>query len=342
MLKLVGWKIRHQATRDSYNHLRHILKRHYDVPSEYRALKKLSGLSGITPVSVHCCVNSCHAYTGKYEALVECSYCKEPRYTQKGQPRNHFLYIPLIPRLEAFFRNREMIQRMSYRHDFRHNHDLIEDFFSTDRYQDLLRSRVQIQDEKGDIHTLSHCHFSDRRDIALAVYSDGVQLFKRSKVQKSCTPILLTNMNLSPEIRTLLENLICLRIVPGPHSPKDINSFFYPAYLELLKLACGHSTIDILASERFNLHAYVILHAGDLPDMAKWLGYKGAGAKSPCMECDIIGVRILAMDNVLRASTNYYVPLKPPSTHPPPHIVWNPHQLPLRTDSTTVERLEEI
>ena len=231
---------------------------------------------------------------------------------------------------------------MSYRHNFQYNPSLISDFFSTDRYRNLLRSRVKIEDENGEVHTLDHHHFSDRRDIALGFYSDGVQLFKRLKVQKTCTPLLLTNMNLDPEIRTLLDNLICLGVIPGPHSPKDVNSFFYPAYVELLKLARGYSTVDVLAGERFILHTYIVSRSGDLPDVSKWLGYKGAGAKSPCMECEITGVRILALDDGQRASTNYYVPLKPPSTHPQPHIVWDPHDLPLRSDFSTSKQLDEI
>jgi Transposase family tnp2 len=91
----------------------------------------------------------------------------------------------------------------------------------------------------------------------------------------SAWPIMLINFSLPPEVRTQLENLIPIAVIPGPHSPKALDSFFIPLIEEFAKLAHGIRTYDAEMKTSFNLHAYLINFSGDLPAMSKLLCLKG-------------------------------------------------------------------
>ena len=345
---MIGWKIRNHATRESYNDLRETMTGILDFDSEYKALKLLFDLSNLKPTIYHCCINSCIAYTGKYANLNACPFCREPRFFDdvKQTPRYKYSYIALIPQLKAIFANPAYRELCMYRGDHGYLSDQTTDYCDGAHYRALLNTNVEIIHEDGQRELLQHKHFSDKRDIALGLFSDGFQLFKKSRVQKSATPLLLVNLNLPPTVRTHLDHLICLGLVPGPHAPKDINSFFHPAYIELQELARGVKTTDVYLHETFRLHAYIVFKCGDLPAVAKFLEQKGHSAVSACSACEATGVRMLAVGSVVKASTIYYFPLQPPSDHPPPRgPIWEPGRLPmrsLRTNQRIDAQLTEI
>ena len=123
----------------------------------------------------------------------------------------------------------------------------------------------------------------------------------------SAWPIILINFNLPPEIRTRLENIIPIGVIPGPTSPKDLDSFFFPFVRECAILAHGVHTYDAETRSYFNLHAYPIAFSGDLPAMSKLLCLKGHNGRTPCRFCLIHGVRIPGSSN-----TTHYPVLQPP------------------------------
>ena len=348
-LRIIGWKIRNHTTRESYDDLRETIAEELEFDSEYKALKLLFDLSDLKPKIHHCCINSCIAYTGKYADLDICPFCQEPRYFDdldvKQTPRYKYFYIPLIPQLKAIFANPTYRELCMYRGDHKYLPEQITDYCDGVHYRVLLNRNVEIVHEDGRREVLQHKHFSDKRDIALGLFTDGFQLFKKSRVQKSATPLLLVNLNLPPTVRTHLNHLICLGLAPGPHAPKDVNSFFHPAYIELQDLARGVKTIDVYLHQEFDLHAYIVFKCGDLPAVAKFLEQKGPSAVSACSACEATGVRMLAIGSVTKASTIYYFPLRPPSDHPAPQgrvQVWVPGQLPMRTDTRIKAQLAEI
>jgi hypothetical protein len=56
---------------------------------------RLRGITGIQPRLIHCCFDSCMAFTGTHSDLRNCLICGEPRY-QSGstKPRKTFVYVP--------------------------------------------------------------------------------------------------------------------------------------------------------------------------------------------------------------------------------------------------------
>lgn len=120
------------------------------------------------------CRNSCCLYTNRRAGpeQISCTYCNAPRYTEKGNAFTRFSYLPLIPRLQSMFSCSQMIERMKYRNDFASNHEKIIDVFDGSHYKDLQKRQVYI-----DNISLEHNFFSNEHDIALAVSTDGFQVW---------------------------------------------------------------------------------------------------------------------------------------------------------------------
>ncbi|KAK2459866.1 hypothetical protein APHAL10511_008119 [Amanita phalloides] len=123
-------------------------------------------------------------------------------------------------------------------------------------------------------------YFSDSRDIALGLSTDGVTIFK--KQSKTSWPLVLFNYNLPPDTRFHKQNLIPVGVIPGPKKPSDMDSFLYPLVQELLQLEIGIRAVDTFTKKLFHLHAYLIVGLGDIPVIALLMCMKGHNAFSPC------------------------------------------------------------
>ena len=203
------------------------------------------------------------------------------------------------------------------------------DVFDGSHYLGLLQKEVTING-----HGLGHAYFSDPRDIALGLGTDGVGPWRRRK--STFWPILLYNFNLPPEEHSHDDNTICIGEVPGPEKPKDMDSFLYPAVQELLKLSVGVRAYDVIEEEIFTLQAYLLTVFGDIPAVSMLLRMKGHNARSPCRLCTIQGIRI--PDSRI---TTHYVPLCRKNLHAG-QVDYDPTNLPLRTHEQFMEQACEV
>ncbi|KIJ64978.1 hypothetical protein HYDPIDRAFT_57818, partial [Hydnomerulius pinastri MD-312] len=146
-------------------------------PSWNITQSRVAALSGVEPVLYNCCVNSCCCYIGPNAEYDNCPYCNEPRYDTNGKPRQHYTYVPLIPRLVAMFQNKDMSEKMQYRScDHVYDPNIITDIFDGFVYRNLLHRHVSVED-----HQYPHTYFSDPRDIALGMATDGFAPFRKQK-----------------------------------------------------------------------------------------------------------------------------------------------------------------
>ena len=295
--------------------MRYAFQHRMQISSLYVITQKLAILSGIKPVYYDCCPKSCIAYTSEYRDEVQCPFCDEPRYNQHHQPRRMFCYIPLIPRLQKYFANPNIAKLLTYRHKFKSDPNSMSDVFDAEHYKNLKNTVVTV-----DGIRLPHYYFSGEDDIAFSVCLDSYLLYNRRRSGPSATPIVLQIYNLPPEIRTHLSKLVCLGVIPGPHSPKDLHSFLSPFEEESVLLASGVPTFHSVKQQIFELRAYNIFPQGDIVAIEKLLNIKGHNAIVPCRSC-----KIEATISTGRHRT-YYVPL----THPGGKQIWNPERLPLR------------
>jgi hypothetical protein len=276
-----------------------------------------------------CCINSCVCYTGRWRDHRTCPNpkCRQPRYNSRGKPRRQFAYLPLTPRLQAFFANNKKAREMLYRGtDFEYDPDVVKDVFDGTHYRSFLGKNVHPVD--GQPRT--HQYFEDARDVALGLSTDGYAPFKRRT--KTAWPLLVFNYNLPPDVRFLPENILCVGVIPGPNKPWDFDSFLVPLVQEMLALELGVTTWDSLKEEHFQMFAFLILAFGDMPAVSTIMSMKGHNAICPCRFCKIRGIRIPQSSNII-----HYIPLDR-STHPNAQgaddiRVYDPLNLPMRSHS---------
>jgi hypothetical protein len=316
--------------RIAFDRMRETFSHKMDIKLEFVILSRIAILSGIEPVPYDCCINACVVYTLNYEHHRRCPVCKQVRYGPGRQPRARFLYLPLIPRLQAIFQNPKLADRLSYRDEYIHQYGSIRDVFDGTHYRKLCCEFVRID---GELRP--HKYFCDKRDVALALCVDGYLLFKRRRSGPSATPILLQNFNLLPQIRTHIDNLICVGIMPK--QPKEMETFLAPLDDELAKLAYGVRTFDAASQTSFDLHAYVIFKFGDLIAIQKLLGVKGHNSLCPWRSCKISGVR-----NPNARGKVFYVPHATPQNGDHTRDDVDMTQLPMRKHSDFTEILERI
>ena len=147
-------------------------------------------------------------------------------------------------------------------------------------YQRLLGTHVTINGQP-----CPYKYFGDPQDTALSLLTDGFCPFWKRK--KTCWPILIYNYNLSLEIHFWICHILCVGVVPGPHKPKDFDSFLWPLVEELLKLAAGIKAFDLSSDEIFTLRAFLILVFGDIPTVSMVMQMKGHNGLVPCQMCKI-------------------------------------------------------
>ncbi|KAJ3818601.1 hypothetical protein EV361DRAFT_780461, partial [Lentinula raphanica] len=135
-------------------------------------------LAGFTPKVYHCCMNSCICYVGPHAEKTQCPYCQESRYRADGKtPRKRFTYLPITPRLRAYYRSLAMIDKLKYRGSYEHFPEgPIRDIMDGSHYQRLCQQHVNINGEQ-----YPHTFFSDSRDVMFGLSTDGFAPWKRRK-----------------------------------------------------------------------------------------------------------------------------------------------------------------
>ncbi|GES92519.1 transposase domain-containing protein [Rhizophagus clarus] len=188
--------------------------------SIHSLIKMLKDIIPIKPIWVDRCINSCCAFTGDYENLNECIYCKAKRYQVEGQLKAQVAYFSIQDQLVIQYHDLARAKQLRYHSEYisRNIDGTIGDVFDGAQYKNLL--------QKG--------YFQDDHDIVLLCSVDGYQLFKQK--YNDYWIILFINTNLPPEQRVKKENLLIISIILDPKVPKDFNSFIKPVVDELCLL----------------------------------------------------------------------------------------------------------
>jgi hypothetical protein len=151
----------------------------------------------------------------KYQNLNACLYCKEPCFDGQGKPWKQFSAIPLIPILLALVETQLLATDMGYCARYRKERQkgLKKDIFDGRLYRHFQHSHITV-----DGRTLPHQFFSDERDMALGLATDGFAPYKKQPI--TAWPLILVNYNLPPALRFRSKNIICVGCIPGPNKPK--------------------------------------------------------------------------------------------------------------------------
>jgi hypothetical protein len=221
--------------------------------------------------------------------------------------------------------NHKHAEKMRYRAEYVHEPGVIKDIFDSSHYRTLLKTIVPTDTSNPFFF------FSDERDIALGLSTDGFAPFKQR--DKTCWPIIMFNYNLPPELRFLKKYCIHLGTVPGPKKPWDWDSYCWLIAEELIQLETGVKAFDPISQSLFLLHAYLLLGFGDIPAMALIMRMKGQNGLSPCRLCSIKGMSILR---------TYYVPLRRDNIPEASPRQYDASNLPLRTQNEFLEQAHAV
>lgn len=173
MDNISGFALRMEGSglsRSTYRNLCRFFRHKLNLDTEYLMYRRMEVLSGIKPILFDMCRDSCCLFAGPLAALSECPNCGAHRFLDNGKPVAQFSYLPLTPRIQAWFQSQPMIERLLYRSNHVHTPGQITDIFDGSNYQEMLHSDILLD---GEI--LPHKFFSDHRDIALGVSTDGFQ-----------------------------------------------------------------------------------------------------------------------------------------------------------------------
>ncbi|KAJ3494279.1 hypothetical protein NLJ89_g10843 [Agrocybe chaxingu] len=333
------------STDSAYKKIPFAFRADPPLPNLARLRSRVCYLSGFKPEIYHCCPNSCCCYVGPHADLEVCPFCNEGRYRPgTTKPRKTFTYIPLVPRLKTFALNQKLAKTMQYRHDYHSGFHqmglsaqdgITADIFDGSHYKNLCQQNIKVGQR-----VVPDKYFSDARDVALGLSTDGFAPF--NKRQKTAWPLIIFNYNLPPDLRFHVENIMALGIIPGPRKPKDIDSFLWPFMQELFRLAQGVQALDILSAAYFLLRAFLIVVFGDIPAVSLVMRMKGHNGISPCRMCEIKGLRVPGA-----RATTHYVPLDRslhPDVHGNPQQIkrYDPRNLPLRSHTALLEQARAV
>ena len=271
--------------------------------------------SGIIAWEHHMCVKTCIGFTGPYANLEQCPECGEPRYDQKeleesgGErkvPRQVFTTFPTGPQIQARWKHPQMAKEMLYRWE---------------RTQEILQEQATTGEDPGTLDDIlcgqAYLNLVDEGvvgayDTVLMLSVDGAQLYE-NKVS-SCWVYIWILVDLGPDKRYKIRNVLPGGIIPGPGSPKDLDSFLFPGLAHLSALQNeGLPVWDAHNQRRDISHPFLFLNLADTLVMTQLSGSVGHHGRLGCrLLCGLIG------RNKLHGSHYYPALLRPDGfdTHP--------------------------
>jgi hypothetical protein len=334
-MRLFSYKIEEFVTDRAYSKLRFVFPG-TTIPSAKENRTRAAFLSAFKAQRFDCCINSCCCFVGPNQDLTQCPFCDEARFSVAGRARKRYTFIPLIARLIGMYRNKECALTLRYRDSYQPDPDgTMKDIMDGKLYQNLQKKNVVV-----DGQVFNHKFFSDWRDIALGLSTDGFAPFRRRK--QTCWPIIATIYNFPPELRCLQGIIMPLGVIPGPRKPKDFDSYLWPLVNELMQLAVGVPAFDASTGSAFTLRAYLLYIFGDIPAVSMVMRMKGHNGYRPCRLCNITGLGVPGA----RANT-LYVPhhrKNHPNVMNDPSAVqtYDMSSLPFRTHDEILEQAESI
>lgn len=298
----------HAQSQRGYAEWREIIQERFPeskMLSYDQVKRRVSDISGVITWKHHMCFDSCIGFTGPFKDLEECPRCYQPRYDQdqlrksdgkKKVPRKVFTTFPLGPQLQARWKSPEMAQKMFYRRDKtqeelgreRDEEYIYDDIFCGSDYLDAVR--------KGAINDY---------DTVVMLSIDGAQLYRNKK--SDCWIYIWIILDLAPNQRYKIRNILPGGIIPGPEKPKNLDSFLFPGLSHVSAVQKEGLCIWDGYHRRLALSLlFLLLALADAVGMAELSGSVGHHGRKGCrLLCPLIG------RNKLGGSHYYPVLLKP-------------------------------
>ena len=300
------------SSQDTYEAIRRNTQQSFpgiNLLSYYQAEQCTKDLTGLTSWEHHMCVKSCVGFTGPYMDLDRCPCCGEHRYNEKDLeesnglrkvPRKVFTTFPLGPQIQARWKHPQMAKNMFYRWE---------------KTEELLRERTATGEPPAIFDDIfcgdSYMGLVDddeikKYDSVLMLSIDGAQLYE-SKTSDVWLYIWIL-LDLAPDKRYKIRNVLPGGVIPGPEKPGDIDSFLFPGLAHLSALQKeGLPIWDAYHRKRALSFLFLLLALADTIAMTELSGSVGHHGRKGCrLLCGFVG------RNKIRG-THYYPALLRPA-----------------------------
>ncbi|KAF9645765.1 hypothetical protein BDM02DRAFT_3156773 [Thelephora ganbajun] len=240
--------------------------------------QRVSNLSGVFTWKHDMCINSCAAFTGPFAHLEKCPCCHKSCYdedelrksnSKNKVPRKVFTMFPLGPQLQSCWKSPHMAQQMLYRRD---------------KTRDLLQKRNQGEDYIYDdifcgLDYLDAAKAGDIKDYNMVVMLsiDGAQLYCNKKLD--CWIYIWIILDLAPDQRYKIRNIIPGSVIPGPKNSKHLNSFLFPGLAHVsalqkegMRIWDGCNGVDTLS---FLILLLILADAVAMAELSSSVGHHG-------------------------------------------------------------------
>ncbi|KAE8229698.1 hypothetical protein CF326_g5325 [Tilletia indica] len=277
------------------------------------------------------CPNSCMAFVGRHAEKTRCTSrrngqrCNEARYDASGKPRRQYTTFSILPRVRAKFASGH---GSTYLHDLAEFSDRT---WGTDQHHFCDWSSGAIHRELREKGL-----FDDPRHDAYILSTDGAQFI--DKRTSNGWVVILSSLNSSPGQRFLRPQTFIATVIPGPNNPVDLDSFLFPILQQFARAARGHWVWDGLRREWFLWKAWIVAAAADQQGSSKINHMTGPTGFCGCKSCH------MEANYAYDGQTVGYFPLKtvPGSRRARHRPEYDPFDLPLRTDESFAEDIEEV
>jgi hypothetical protein len=268
------------GSQEAYDNIsRNIQRRDPTIePLSYdRVRRMVQNLSGVIALKNDMCVTSCAAFTGPFADLEFCPICEAPRYDPdklEKVPLNQFTTFLPGPQIQARWKHPETAQKMLYRRTRTSGGGTgdYDDIFSGDAYLDAVENG-QIKDS----------------DTLLMLSIDGAQLYRDKKSE--CWIYIWILLEMAPDERYKVRNILPGGIIPGPKAPEHLDSFLFPGLAHVSALQKEGLRLWDSYNQRLVLSFIILfLVLADAVAMAKLSGSVGHHGRKGCrLLCDLKG-----------------------------------------------------
>ena len=283
------------CSQEIYDKARQNLSQCYpgiELLSHYRIERQARILSGIITWEHHMCVRSCLGFTGPFADLERCPECGESRYEEKdleesdGErkvPRKVFTTFPVGPQLQARWKSPQTAKDMFYRRE--KTEELRQEFAQAgvplDTYDDILSGESYLN--------LVDSGVIKEYDSVLMLSIDGAQLYEHK--ESNCWIYIWILIDLGPDKRYKIRNILPGGIVPGPKSPKNFDSFLFPGLAHVSALQReGLHIWDSYHRRRALSLLFLLLVLADSVAMGSLSGSVGHHGRKGCrLLCGLVG-----------------------------------------------------
>ncbi|KAJ2911786.1 hypothetical protein MD484_g8629, partial [Candolleomyces efflorescens] len=219
-----------EAPENIYNGVKDVIDTHFPdlaIPSLFIMRGKVDKLTAITAITDDMCVNGCHAFTGPLATLDNCSVCGEPRFeqrilaeTNKKVPRKSMTTLPLGPQIQALRQSAAGARAMRYRDQ--KTKKIIEEMKEYTSMKDHIYDDIF----SGSDYLKLYDNLKLTEDDTLVNFSmDGAQLYQNKKSDTWIAIWIVQDYD--PKTRFKRKHALPAFIVPGPHKPKNLDSYTY-------------------------------------------------------------------------------------------------------------------